>query len=168
MFDTPRLRVGPWHLLADTGGLDLESVVTGILTEATTQALPEAWRGDFSLERARDWIGERDGESPTLLVVERQSARPAGLLILFEIATVSGSVDVRIGYLFAEDAWGRGLATELVAGLIAWARSHPAIETLTGGVDPGNPASARVLIKNGFERVADTHAGDIMYELNLG
>ena len=160
---TDRLRVGPWH--AAGHDLDLPEVVAGILTASTTTALPEAWRLDFSVEQAGVWINERDAESPTLLATEAGSGRAVGLVILFGEPTDESSVDVRIGYLIAEDVWGNGLATELVAGLVEWARAQPSVRTLTGGVDATNHASVRVLVKNGFEPINDSEHGDTTYQL---
>jgi ribosomal-protein-alanine N-acetyltransferase len=165
-FETGRLRAGPWHSIAYGAGVDLVECVAEMLTESTTVLLPETWHGDFSVDRAVDWIDERDRESPTLLVVDRESGQVVGLVILFESAIDEPSVDVRIGYLFAEAVWGQGLATELVAGLVGWARAHPPIRTLTAGVAVTNPASARVLVTNGFERiVAGEEETDAIYQL---
>ena len=165
-FQTRRLRVGPWHVVAEQLAVDLAAIVAGILSEATTRELPEMWRGDFTVERARAWIDERDGESPTLLIVDTRSIEPAGVLILFEASEGGSRVDLRIGYLFAQSLWGQGLATELVAGLVEWARKHPSIQTLSGGVATDNPASARVLVKNGFTRNAGAE-GQALYQLSI-
>lgn len=167
VFETARLGVAPWHVAASRRDLDLVEVVAEMLTARTTAALPETWKGEFTLSRAAAWIEERDQESPTLLVTDTRSDRPVGLVILADIPLDAQSVDVRIGYLFREDAWGQGLATELVAGLAAWARTQPSVNTLTGGVDIANPASARVLIKNGFEPVLDSDQGETTYQLKV-
>ncbi len=164
-FMTDRLRVDPWHA-AETE-FDLAEVVAGMLTETTTTALPEAWRGGFSVARASDWISERDVESPTLLATEASSSRAVGLIIIYGEPLDQSTMDVRIGYLIAEDAWGKGLATELVAGLAGWARTQPSVRTLTGGVDAANEASARVLTKNSFERIDDGGHGDATYRLSI-
>jgi 2-polyprenyl-3-methyl-5-hydroxy-6-metoxy-1,4-benzoquinol methylase/RimJ/RimL family protein N-acetyltransferase len=167
-FETSRFRVGPWHVVEAEIGVDLSAVLAELLTEVTTSSLPDAWQGAYSIERARNWIEERDAESPTLLVVDRESAEPLGLVMLAELPAGDRLVDLRIGYLFAETTWGRGLATELVAGLVEWAAEHPTITTLTGGVAASNPASARVLIKNGFWPVEDrNNEGETIYRLDI-
>jgi len=167
-FETVRLRVGPWHVIGCEIGTDLGVTLTELLTAATTRSLPHMWRGDYSIERARNWIDERDAESPTLLVVDRRSTEPLGLVMLADVPAAAPSIDLRIGYLFAEAAWGNGLATELVAGLVDWARQHQLISTLTGGVATDNPASARVLVKNGFTAIdgADRE-GEAIYRLDV-
>ena len=162
---TDRLRVDPWHTAGHE--LDLAEIVAGMLTTRTTTALPEAWRGGFSVDRASDWISERDAESPTLLATEAASGRAVGLVIIYGEPLDQSTMDVRIGYLIAENAWGKGLATELVAGLVGWARTQPSVRTLTGGVDAANEASARVLTKNSFERIGDNEHGDVTYRLSI-
>lgn len=57
---------------------------------------------------------------------------------------------VRVGYLFREDTWGKGFATELLTGLVASIESAEAIR-LVAGVGKDNPASARALTKAGFQ-----------------
>lgn len=171
-FETDRLTVGAWHRLAFETALDLEQVVSDLLTETTTAALPEAWRGGYSRERARRWIGERDDESPTLLIIDRESRQPLGLLILFGEPIDDGRrIDLRIGYLLDEAVWGRGLAGELVAGLVGWARRQSGIASLSGGVSADNPASARVLTRNGFTPLepgsTPSAGGDVVYRLEL-
>ncbi len=159
-FATERLDVGPWWAIGKRHGHDPVVVVSEVLTPTTTAALPEPWRGAYPVERARRWVAERDAESPTLLAVERSTGRAVGLVIVAvldaepDIGTAGGERDLRLGYVLAESAWGRGLATELVGGLVGWARSEPTIATITAGVEAGNDASVAVLARNGFEPVA--------------
>ena len=167
-FSTDRLVVDEWHSQAARFGLNLVEVVGDILTAATTTALAPEWRGDFDAERAESWIHARDIESPTLLAVELETGRIVGLLILFEVAdeTDSSGVDLRLGYVLAEPAWGKGFASELVRGLVAWSRSEPSISTITAGVAPTNEASARVLLKSGFELSAVSES-EQLYQISL-
>jgi len=156
-FETDRLVVSDWNHALDLGR-DLASIVARLMSPATTQSLRDAWRGEYSVERTERWITERNAESSNLLVTDRQSNEPVGLLILFLIpdddapADVWGGDEVRIGYLFDEAVWGRGLASELVAGLVDWSREHDGIGTLIAGVGEPDGASARVLVKNGFSQ----------------
>ncbi len=165
-FETARLRVGPWHQVPREGGAELASVIAGLLTESTTVALPDAWRGHYSRERASEWIDERDRESPTLLVVDRATRRPIGLVFLYEAITRRARSELRIGYLFAEAVWGQGLATEVVAGLVRWTQSESSIGRLTAGVTSTNTASIRVLVKNEFQQIAE-NGGEDVYQLDV-
>ena len=150
-FETDRLQAKEWHSPSWPSRYedDLERIVAGILTEPVTRTLPVAWHGAFSEERARDWIAEGDREGAGLLVVEKATEKPVGLIILFEIPADDG-IEVRLGYVLAETSWNLGFATELVDGLVRWCRAQPTIRSLAGGVAPDNPASRRVLEKNGF------------------
>jgi RimJ/RimL family protein N-acetyltransferase len=171
-FETERLTVAEWRIDPPA---DLASRVATVLTATTTSFLPPDWQGDYSEQRARAWIAERDAESPTLLVTERGTGTTVGLVILFgqarrsEAPAAVSLVDVRLGYVLAEAQWGRGFASELVAGLVAWCRDEPSIASIAGGVEVDNVASARVLVKTGFSLVESSNeGGEVLYRLELG
>lgn len=170
-FETARLRCGPWIEEATRVGVDLDRTVADLMTPRTTKMLPETWRGEFTIERARGWIEEREADSTTLLVTERATDLPVGLVILAEMPSEGDDVDVRIGYLVSEQQQGQGIGTELVAGLVDRIRHLPEISTMTGGVAPGNAASIRVLDRAGFQRVEGDdigeHGDELLYRLDL-
>ena len=168
-FLTRRLSVGPWYGAADDHGILLAEAVAAILSPSTTQALPSAWQGVYTVERARRWVLERDGESQNLLVVDRFSAESIGLVILYEDSVEHNARrQLRIGYVIKESSWGEGIASELVAGLVNWARSQSLLGSLIGGVESHNAASARVLTKNGFRLTHRDPAGETdTYTLEL-
>lgn len=56
----------------------------------------------------------------------------------------------RIGYTVARPFWNRGLATEAVAALTAYAFANHALGCISASTDPGNAASGRVLEKTGY------------------
>jgi RimJ/RimL family protein N-acetyltransferase len=173
-FVTHRLLVKEWNSLSaeDWERQPLSQVVITLLTQPVTRWLPTAWQGPYTEERALTWIDERDGEGTALLIIERSSRAPAGLVILLETNAedVVGSTDVRLGYLLAESAWGKGIASEMLSGFVAWCRQQAAISSITGGVHRDNVASQRVLEKNGFLRVQNTNEvtqDDWIFRLNL-
>lgn len=178
-FDTERLSVHEWKNNNRPTGKDDAAAVADLLTASVTKSLPPHWQGSYTVERARQWLSEltNDPQTTLLFCVEKQedvaattppaTALLVGLMILFEIRRddlhpsvddelTTIDVDVRLGYLFSETCWGRGLASELVGGFVHWCRAsaaaHPRsrMATLTGGVARDNPASRRVLEKNGF------------------
>ena len=161
VFETDRLQIREWHSVSWPAHWEdeLVGIVAGILTEPVTWTLPVSWHGAFTQERASDWIGERDREGATLLVVEKATVNPVGLVILFETPSGDG-IEMRLGYLLAEASWGLGIATELVDGLVRWCRVQPTIRSLAGGVAPNNAASKRVLEKNGFLPSEVARVGD--------
>lgn len=147
-FTTARLLVDHWHHLGadDWREQQLPDVVCQLLTESVVAPLPPSWHGRYDRVRAEAWIAERDAEGDTLLVIEVASGQPIGLVILFD---ADDTGDLRLGYLLAESSWGMGFASELIAGLADWGRAR-GVRSITGGVAFDNPASSRVLEKNGF------------------
>ena len=158
-FDTDRMLVREWHSVSpgDWPRQDLAALVVDLMTQPVTRSLPPPWQGEYSLDRATRWVAERDSEGATLIIIERSTNQAVGLMILFESPLEDGNdgVDVRLGYLLAESAWGKGFASELIEGFVRWCRDEATIESVAGGVGPDNPASARVLEKNGFRPLAD-------------
>ena len=172
-FETARLTVDVWHTasLTGEGAPRLPEVVGSIMTPAATRALPAEWQGAYPRSRAVTWIRERDGDGPTHLAIERSSGTAVGLVILFESAADDGpDVEVHLGYVLAESAWGQGLGSELVEGFVEWCRGERQIRSLIGGVAADNLASVRILEKNGF-RPMDSDVDDAdaerMYILRL-
>lgn len=58
-----------------------------------------------------------------------------------------------VAYYFDPAYWGRGLATELVRESLAYAFDDLGLPDVGAFTMPVNVASARVLLKNGFERI---------------
>ena len=59
---------------------------------------------------------------------------------------------VEIGYWLGEPYWGRGVVTRVAAALTRIAFESPGVSRVFAPVHADNPASMRVLAKNGFER----------------
>ena len=147
---------------------ELPDVVKAFLTSRVTRSLPEAWQGTYTVERARNWITERDREGATLLAVEQSSRMAVGLIILLEMDhEKEAGTEVRLGYVLAESAWGKGFASEMVQGFVEWCRKTD-VALIVGGVDRDNVPSRRVLEKNGFVRVPGTEGGtEQLFQLRL-
>ena len=160
-FATERLVATPWHD-ADIDGPLAETVIE-LLSPAVTRDLPADWQGEYSSVRAQQWIADRDRDGYVLLVVNRPVPRPVGLLFL----SVGDSLAVRLGYLFRQEEWGKGLATELIRGLVE--RSGKlGIRSLLGGVTRSNLASRRLLEKCAFVRCQDDGtSAELVYGLEL-
>ena len=152
-FETARLSVAEWHV--QTGGFEsgesLVEIVRGLLSSNVTEQLPDSWQGPYSEQRTVSWIHDRDEEGVQLLAVSSETKEPVALLLLHE-ASQAPAAELRVGYLVAESQWGKGFASELVGGLIDWARSQ-AFVSIVAGVAAANSASIRVLEKCGFTRV---------------
>ncbi len=61
---------------------------------------------------------------------------------------------VTIGYRLAEYCWGKGIATETVRLLTQYLFKETEIETIIASHISDNPASGKVLEKNGFMKIA--------------
>lgn len=59
-------------------------------------------------------------------------------------------MNAEVGYWLGEAYWGNGYATEAVRLHVAWGWKHLNVNRLFGRVFSSNPASAKVLEKNGF------------------
>ena len=167
-YETPRLRVSEWSSgTRRLRSFDLPSFVAQLLTPNVTAALPESWRGPYSRTRAAAWIEARDLEGATLLVEDRTSGDPIGLVLLHDSPEAAGhGRDLRLGYLIAESHWGCGYATELLRGFVGWARTAPH-RRIVAGVASGHAASIRVLEKSGFCRLDETTGSEGFYVLEV-
>lgn len=74
--------------------------------------------------------------------------------------------EVQIGYSMLPQFQRRGIATEMVAGLVGWALSQPAVNCIVGETEWENPASVQVLKKIGFATLGATNnSGGMRFEL---
>ncbi len=150
-FSTARLTV---TRLGDAGMPSLPARLVDILSPAVTAALPPGWQHVDSIAAATEWLADRLAEGAVLVAQPQdqiESNDVVGLMLLHEDDATG---EVRIGYLLAHEWWGRGLATEMIAGLVNWCRGAGGVRRLVGVVARTNPASARVLQRNGFTAAA--------------
>jgi RimJ/RimL family protein N-acetyltransferase len=158
---TPRLTLRPAGPddLADLVALDQDPEVMryvgsppGVKSPAETEA------------RARLRIEQSAREEPALLGFWRIESRDDGaflgvgaLLRMPEGHDVADGAappggDVEVAYRLARAAWGRGIATEAAAALVAHGLHTLGLPRLVAVTYPENHASQRVLDKLGFER----------------
>jgi RimJ/RimL family protein N-acetyltransferase len=57
---------------------------------------------------------------------------------------------VEIGYSVLPEFQGQGLATEMVAGLVQWAKQRPEVRRIEAETDVDNRTAIRILEKNSF------------------
>ncbi|RZK20989.1 MAG: N-acetyltransferase [Hymenobacter sp.] len=69
-----------------------------------------------------------------------------------------------IGYSIATDWRGRGLATELVSGLVQQAAATGLVRRLVAHTQPENSASQKVLLANGFASTGTDVNGQLRFE----
>ena len=61
-----------------------------------------------------------------------------------------GQRETELKYALLQSFWGQGVATEVVHGMVAYARDELGLTDLIATVDPAHLASQRVLAKAGF------------------
>ncbi len=147
-FATDRLRICHWR---DSLGDNRQRQELGrILTPEVTAHLPPSFQFDPGSGDIAAWLEARAAEADLCTVQDRTSGLVVGLLVL-HANNEEEPVSLNIGYLFARSEWGRGLATELVGGLVDWCRNSDKAWRLVAGVGADNRASLAVLRKAGFE-----------------
>ena len=157
-FDTARLQVRNWRGSLDDGlrQQQLCEEFLPVLTADVLQHLPPPLQLSGQPDEIAKWVQDRAAESNVFTIRTNDRNALVGLLILAEFpADDHGPSSLHLGFLFAQNAWGQGYASELVEGLVQWADNRGTPTQLLGGVEKSNPASARVLQKCGFEKVAD-------------
>ncbi|PIB16913.1 GNAT family N-acetyltransferase [Vibrio rotiferianus] len=133
-----------------------------ILTPAVVENLPPYFHEISSSEQARIWLERMLSES-RLLQVEDEGQK----LIGFLFAYVENDEYAHIGYLLAEEYWGRGLANELLQGFIYEVEKSESWLKLIGGVDQSNIASVKLLKKLGFIAQPAKDSGVVFYEYTI-
>lgn len=63
--------------------------------------------------------------------------------------------EIEIGYGTYDAFQGQGLMTEMVSGMILWAKSQSIVKAIIANTEKTNAASGRVLQKNGFNQTAE-------------
>jgi RimJ/RimL family protein N-acetyltransferase len=151
---------------------DLEDVVAGA-------ADPEVPRfivlmpSPYGIDDARMWferarLGWLRSDERTFVIRDKESDEFLG------VVTVHPHDGGSVGYWLRREARGRGVMTEAVRALVAWARDDLSISHLILTTDPENVASQRVAERAGFSRVgrvahdpplADGRTHSVLFEL---
>ncbi|AXT34509.1 GNAT family N-acetyltransferase [Phaeobacter sp. LSS9] len=164
-FETDRLRLESWDTVfgSEQEKQALVAELKVILTPPVLRSLPEPMQLADTEAAISDWVAARHAESH-VLTIRDDNTTLIGLLILAASGNAEYPPTVHIGYLFSEIMWGKGFASELIGGLVAWYQDQGEGTQLFAGVAPENIASVKALEKNGFEQVSDhTDPGTTMF-----
>ncbi|MBL8167535.1 MAG: GNAT family N-acetyltransferase [Acidobacteria bacterium] len=104
----------------------------------------------YTAADADQWLTLAEAEEiPTnfAIVVDGEAVGGIGLVFRDDIHRCRAE----IGYWLGETFWGRGITSEAVRALTAWAFDTFDIHSIYAGVLAWNPASARVLEKAGYQ-----------------
>lgn len=147
---------------------DLIKSVFEIMTPAVVKSLPDGWHNLQTKDQAKRWIEEREEDSDFYIIRLTNTNDIIGFLFLYTAKFSRGVFDLRLGYLLRESIWGIGIGSELIEGLVSWAKRSTLVASISGGVEKENLASIRVLEKNGFKRSSDElPEGMLLYVLDV-
>lgn len=122
-----------------------------IMSPQVTQSLPEGWQNIDTHHQAEIWMNEQIKQSCFHLIRLKTNNALIGFMFIYHTEANQTPFDIRIGYLIAEQYWGKGMATELIKGLINRCQLSSNIKSIIGGVEAENIGSIKVLQKNGFK-----------------
>jgi len=117
--------------------------------------------GILTSEQQSDWLKKAlavrtsDFLSGPLAIVQKTSGEVVGYISLSNESKRNEQGDVEIGFRLIRRAWGKGYATEAVAGLLRRTKEISSITRIVAIVDPHNNRSIRVLEKLGMSRVGE-------------
>lgn len=141
-----RCRLRPWH------GSDGDALPRIANNRAIWRNLSDRLPHPYTAEHAATWMGivcaEDYSDLTWALEVDGQFAGTAA----FRLGELERRFCGEIGYWIGEGYWGRGIGTELVALLTAHGFDILGLERIQAQVFAWNPASSRILEKNGYHR----------------
>jgi RimJ/RimL family protein N-acetyltransferase len=145
--------------------LETERLILCKWTEADCDALFEILREaevvryiadgkPFSMKKVKeflDWADAYESENGFCRwkVVERSSGAVVGSC---GFARPHDTTEIELGYLFAQNAWGNGYATEIAEAATAYGFKKLGFREIIAMTDVENTASQKVLEKIGFTR----------------
>ncbi|WDE01637.1 GNAT family N-acetyltransferase [Thalassomonas actiniarum] len=165
LFSSERLTFCRGRELFAQDKLILADAMTTLLTPKVAEPLPIRFHGINNRPKALLWLQQTLAESE-LLVVQLKPARQIIAVILLHSAA-EGRAAINIGYLLAEQYWGKGYATEMLTSLIRYYKHSKNISCLNAGVAADNRASISLLEKCGFCQVKNHDNKTLFYHLKL-
>lgn len=127
-----------------TDASEMHGIMSDLEAMRFWSTLPHATLADTEAWIARTIAGVASGESDDFVVLEAD--RVVGKAGLWR--------DAELGVLFARSAWGRGIAREAAAAIIARARQRGIIR-ITADVDPRNQRALKFLAHLGFVKTGE-------------
>lgn len=120
----------------------LHHEIMSMFTEPVSRYLPPACQQLKSTAQIDRWLDSMQATGDVIRL--SYEGNLVGYLFVFPDGKT-----YRVGYVFAEAAWGKGFATEAMQGLIEHLTQQQA-EAFIAGVEPENKGSINVLTKLGF------------------
>jgi dihydrofolate reductase len=86
--------------------------------------------------------------------ISKANSEMVGDLCIVGEPNVDGEIE--IGYGTYDEFQGKGFMTEIVGGIINWAKTQPLVKSIIASTDKNNTASRKVLLNNKFFKTAET------------
>lgn len=129
---------------------DEEAIAANGNNKRVWQTLTDDFPYPYSIFDAENWIAYNSNLYPhqnLAIIVDGEVVGGVGLIPRTGIFRFSAEV----GYWLGEGYWGKGIATEALKQFIPYCFQHFELNRLEARVFDNNPASNRVLEKNGFQ-----------------
>lgn len=163
-FTTDRLSIFNYLESKINSNEDFAETTISVLSSNVTKSLPAGWQNITTISSANKWIKERVEESTFMIIQSKPYYHVIGFVFLYPIPLENHKLDIRFGYLLAENFWGKGLGTELVNGLVKKCQELRTINSISGGVELENIGSIKVLEKYGFQPTnKDTKSENVIF-----
>ena len=144
-----------------------------ILTADVKRHLPPYIQAVSDAESALQWLEQTLEESQFIAIRSSEDDALVGFFLLYvEVDALrerqphyAPRYALRLGYVVAETFQGKGMASEMIAGLVTWCRASGVVSSLSGGAEVDNLPSIKVLEKNGFVREENDefHQGNTVF-----
>lgn len=141
----------------------LLSQIVSVLTPEVVENLPGYFHGINTPDAAAEWLEKVLAEGQVLSVRYQHCYDLAGFIFLYG----SEAQAVHIGYLLKQSEWGKGLASEMLDGLVQFAELKTNWKCLVAGVDSANVASVRLLEKLNFIRQTAADDNPVFYHYSF-
>jgi [ribosomal protein S5]-alanine N-acetyltransferase len=151
---------------------DLDALVRKADSEAVWRNLTEAFPRPYTRGDGEQWIAQcLEQQPPRDLVISIADELAGACGIALGVGTAQQTA--AIGYWLGQEHWGKGVATAALGSFLSYVWDTFPVARLQASVFAWNPASARVLEKNGFSlegtlRQAVHKDGEITDELIYG
>lgn len=147
---TIELGLPGWTLRAWRDG-DADSLVRHADDPRVWRNMSDAFPHPYTIEIARHWVarGHIDfGGDNWAIAWQDEGVGGCGV----HPGSGAARCSCEVGYWLGQTFWGRGVGSQVVRALVGEAFARPEITRVFAKVHADNPASMRVLEKNGFER----------------
>jgi len=122
--------------------------------------------GPVSAEEARQAVSRPAGQRWGSFVLALRAGNGGGEADVVGVCSLSRERgELEIGYMLLPRYWGKGLASEAVAAVLAWVADHLDDEQVIAVTQAANVASLRLLARLGFverERFAEYDADQVL------